>query len=61
MKKKRPFWDYHLEEVLTPELSREIAYDLFRAWTGEEPPSLRGKNAKRDKSAKRDNDKAAVA
>ena len=39
-KAEKPFWAHTLDDVMTPELAKDIAHDIYRAWTGEEPPSL---------------------
>ena len=39
-KAEKPFWAYDWNEIMTPQLAEEIGHDIYRAWTGEEPPSL---------------------
>ena len=36
---EKPFWAYTMDEVMTPELAEELGHEIFRAWTGEEPPA----------------------
>ena len=35
---EKPFWDYSMAEIMTPELAEELGHEIFRARTGEEPP-----------------------
>ena len=37
-KAEKPFWAYDWNEIMTPQLAEEIGHDIYRAWTGEEPP-----------------------
>ena len=40
---------------MTPQLAEEIGHDIYRAWTGEEPPS-----SSEEKERKNDADDSAV-
>ena len=37
---EKPFWDYSMAEIMTPELAEELGHEIFRARTGEEPLAL---------------------
>lgn len=55
-KAEKPFWAHTLDDVMTPELAKDIAHDIYRAWTGEEPPSLsEGRDNDSDDSGGSDN------
>ena len=39
---EKPLWAYTMDDVMTPELAEELGHEIFRAWTGEEPPQSGG-------------------
>ena len=42
---EKPFWAYDMAEIMTPQLAEDIGHDIYRAWTGEEPPKTEADDA----------------